>query len=55
MVPIMWPWHPSTFKPEPQTYDGRLIELAKAGALILAEMERIMGKQAAETDRRAAR
>jgi hypothetical protein len=44
-VPKMWPWHPSTFKREPQTADGRLIELAKAGALILAEMERIIEKK----------
>lgn len=51
-VPKMYPWHPSTFKPEPQTYDGRLIELAKAGALILAEMERIIAKRDAEAERR---
>lgn len=43
-VPTMWPWHPSTFRAEPQTTEGRLRELAKAGALILAEMERLIAK-----------
>lgn len=51
-VPTMYPWHPSTFKAEPQTYEGRLVELAKAGALILAEMERIIAKRDAEAERR---
>ncbi|WP_050991867.1 hypothetical protein [Bradyrhizobium yuanmingense] len=51
-VPTMYPWHPSTFKPEPQTYEGRLVELAKAGALILADMERIIAKRDAEVERR---
>lgn len=47
VTPLIWPWHPSTFKSEPQTVQGRLIELAKGGALILAEMERILAKGAA--------
>ena len=42
VTPLIWPWHPSTFKSEPQTVQGRLIELAKGGALILAEMERLL-------------
>lgn len=47
VTPLIWPWGPGTFKSEPQTVDGRLVELAKAGALILAEMERILAKDAA--------
>jgi hypothetical protein len=35
-VPYMWPWH-KWYNPEP---DDRIAELAKAGALILAEIER---------------
>ncbi|QJB21954.1 hypothetical protein XccvBFoX3_gp54 [Xanthomonas phage FoX3] len=42
VTPLIWPWGPGTFKSEPQTVDGRLVELAKAGALILAEMERLL-------------
>lgn len=44
VTPLIWPWHPSTFKSEPQTVEGRLTELAKAGALVLAEMERLILK-----------
>lgn len=44
VTPMIWPWHPSTFKAEPQTTEGRLRELAKAGALILADMERLILK-----------
>lgn len=54
-VPKMWPWHPSTFKPGGQTYEGRMAELAKAGALILAEMERMMLKQQRSDELRASR
>lgn len=36
--PELWPWDPSWWKPSP---DDRMRELAKAGALILAEMERL--------------
>jgi hypothetical protein len=42
----LWPFEPSSFKPSP---DDRLRELAKAGALILAEMERIARANARET------
>lgn len=54
-VPKMWPWHPSTFKPGGQTHEGRMAELAKAGALILAEMERMMLKQQRSDELRASR
>lgn len=33
-----WPWHPDWFKPSP---DDRIRELAKAGALIAAEIDRL--------------
>lgn len=54
-VPKMWPWHPSTFKPGGQTYEGRMAELAKAGALILAEMERMMLRKQRSDKLRASR
>ena len=38
-TPIIWPFNAKDFKPTPE---NRLKELAKAGALILAEMERLM-------------
>lgn len=43
-TPVAWPWAPGWWKPATQTTEGRLRELAKAGALILAEMERLMRK-----------
>lgn len=54
-VPKMWPFPPSTFVPGGQTYEGRLAELAKAAALILADMERMMRKQAESEARRVER
>lgn len=36
-APALWPWHPNWWKPSPD----RLRELVKAGALIVAEIERI--------------
>lgn len=37
-TPSGWPWEPSLFKPTP---DDRVRELAKAGALIAAEIDRL--------------
>lgn len=36
-----WPWSASSYKPSAGTKEGRLREIAKAGALLLAEYERI--------------
>ena len=45
-TPLTWPWSPHHWKPADfaasQTTEGRLRDLEKAGALILAEMERLM-------------
>lgn len=35
---LIWPWHASWWKPTP---DDRIRELVKAGALIVAEIERL--------------
>jgi hypothetical protein len=40
-VPLGWPWHPDFWKP-----GDRLRELAKAGALIAAEIDRLTAEQA---------
>jgi len=37
--PAGWPWDPSWFKPTP---NDRIRELAKAGALIAAEIDRLL-------------
>jgi hypothetical protein len=37
-APREWPWHDSAWNPSP---DDRICELIKAGALILAEIERL--------------
>lgn len=37
-LPVKWPWHEGWWKPTP---DDRIRELAKAGALIAAEIDRI--------------
>lgn len=37
-MPAFWPWHPDWFKPTP---DDRIRELVKAGALIVAEIDRL--------------
>ena len=37
-IPPTWPWDESWFKPTP---DDRIRELVKAGALILAEIDRL--------------
>lgn len=54
--PVGWPWARSWWKPESheksQTIDGRLRELAKAGALILAEIERLQRREDEVTGRR---
>lgn len=42
-IPVGWPWHPGYWKPSP---DDRVRELAKAGALIAAEIDRLLGKEA---------
>ena len=38
-VPIAWPWHDEWYKPTP---NDRIRELAKAGALIAAEIDRLI-------------
>ena len=40
-VPVTWPFDDEYWKPSP---DDRLRELTKAGALIVAEMEKLMNK-----------
>lgn len=47
-VPALWPksWHPQSWKPE---LDDRVRELAKAGALIAAEIDRLMRAAARES------
>lgn len=38
-----WPWDEKFFKPDrTYTYDGRIRELTKAGALICAEIDRLL-------------
>ena len=38
-----WPWDEKFFKPDTTcTYDGRIKELTKAGALICAEIDRLI-------------
>ena len=38
-----WPWYEKYFKPDrTYTYDGRIRELTKAGALICAEIDRLI-------------
>lgn len=48
-VPDVWPWKPVAFTESSTSddgfVDGRLADLARAGALIVAEMERIMRAQ----------
>jgi hypothetical protein len=41
IVDLMWPWNKSWWKPSP---DNRIRELAKAGALIAAEIDRLHRK-----------
>jgi hypothetical protein len=41
-IPFLWPWHSSWWKPSP---DNRVRELVKAGALIVAEIERLQRKK----------
>lgn len=40
-----WPWEPESFKHKPPTREGRVRELAKAGALIAAEIDRLQRGQ----------
>lgn len=42
-VPIDWPWENEAWKPTP---DDRVRELVKAGALIAAEIDRLLRAQA---------
>ena len=44
-VPIRWPWENDSWKPAPE---NRIRELVKAGALIVAEIERLQRKGGAE-------
>lgn len=39
IIPVTWPWNPSAWKPTPE---DRIKELAKAGALIAAEIDRLL-------------
>ena len=41
MLPLLWPFEPSEYKP---TREDRIKELAKAGALIAAEIDRLLAK-----------
>lgn len=41
-APAMWPWHASWWKPGDGSIDGRIRELTKAGALIAAELDRLL-------------
>lgn len=41
-IPYDWPWEPSWWKPTPE---DRIRELVKAGALIVAEIERLQRMQ----------
>lgn len=45
-VPAKWPWPSNAWKPSPT---NRIRELVKAGALIAAEIDRILRKQVRET------
>lgn len=39
----IWPWDEKCFKPDKTyTYNGRIRELTKAGALICAEIDRLI-------------
>lgn len=46
MAPMFWPWHPSAWKPAP---NDRLREVVKAGALLLAEAERLIRAEQVES------
>lgn len=37
-----WPWCAASWKPSPATLEGRIRELEKAGALIAAEIDRLL-------------
>ena len=41
-VPIIWPWNGSYWKPTPE---DRIKELTKAGALIAAEIDRLLNEK----------
>jgi hypothetical protein len=44
-VPELWPWSPADWKPSPDgSYRYRIRELAKAGALMAAEIDRLERK-----------
>jgi hypothetical protein len=47
-----WPWEDFNFKPTP---DDRIRELAKAGALIAAEIDRLMAEKGAEPNENTCR
>lgn len=50
-TPSAWPWQGWLWKPTP---DDRIRELAKAGALIAAEIDRLLAIHARDTDCKAA-
>jgi hypothetical protein len=39
---LIWPWSAASWKPSPATVEGRIRELEKAGALIAAEIDRLL-------------
>lgn len=43
--PWTWPWGAASWKPSPDTTDGRIRELEKAGALIAAEIDRLLAAE----------
>ena len=46
-----WPWDEKFFKPDKTyTYDGRIRELTKAGALICTELDRLIRLKARRGD-----
>lgn len=48
-IPVNWPWGKHFWKPNFQ-YGGRIRELAKAGALIAAEIDRLLAAEVTYTD-----
>ena len=40
-VPLFFPWDKEWWKPSPNGIDGRVKELAKAGSIIAAEIDRL--------------
>lgn len=47
-IPEQWPWDSKSWKPGLGTIDGRIRDLEKAGALIAAEIDRLLRIKATE-------